>query len=233
MENLGFAAGSGWRRTPPARSRARSRRAPRVGPRFRAKPWSSPWLLLGAARRLRLCRPVRSGPLVRLAQRKRTNHRRAPPIDEIRSGPPPRPKPPETDGTVSPPMKPKIDRHARDFHRSMFVHFRSNVRFSARRASRSHALGGPSVGHRVFRRRAIDPRVRNPSLALRARIHTPTRRPLLNPYPRSARGPLASTSRRLDCRRPSPGGVEAPPRESTRARATPNTPPARPAARSS
>lgn len=98
----------------------------------------------------------------------------------------------------------------------------------------SRALGGPSVGHRVFRRRAIDPRVRNPSRALRAIIHTPIRRPhLVNPYPRSARGPLASTSRRLDCRRPPPGGVEAPPRESTRARATPNTPPARPAARSS
>ena len=147
LENLGFAAGSGWRRTPPARSRARSRRAPRVGPRFRAKPWSSPWLLLGAARRLRLCRPVRSGPLVRLAQRKRTNHRRAPPIEEIRSGPPPRPKPPETDGTVSPPMKPKLDRHARDFHRSMFIHFRSNVRFSARRASLARSrrtLGRPS-----------------------------------------------------------------------------------------
>lgn len=45
----------------------------------------------------------------------------------------------ETDGTVSPPMKPNIDRYARDFHRSMFVHFRSNVRFSARRASLSRS----------------------------------------------------------------------------------------------
>ena len=209
----------------------RSRRAPRVGPRFRAKPWSSPWLLPGAARRLRLCRTARSGPLVRLA-RKTTNHRRAAPDPEIRSGPRRRPIPPETDGTFRlDEIKPRTIRarvssiNVRSFPIKCVFH-------GALRLPR-RALSRPSVGHRVIRRPVTHPRFRNPSRAFRAIDQTPHRRPVLNPSPRSARDPLASTSQRPDCRRPPPGGVEAPPCESTRARATPNTPPARPAARSS
>ena len=100
------------------------------------------------------------------------------------------------------------------------------------------ALGGPSVGHPIpsFVAERSTLALEHPHARFARSstiVHTPTPRPILNPFPRSARGPLASTSRRLDCRRPPPGGVEAPPRESTRARATPNTPPARPAARSS
>ena len=230
----GSPRGSGWRRTAPARSRMRSRRAPRVGPRFRAKPWSSPWLLPGAARRLRLCRTARSGPLVRLA-RKTTNHRRAAPIPKILSGPRRRPIPPETDGTFRlDEIQPRTIRarvssiNVRSFPIKCVFHGLSVApRLKLCFCSR------PSVGHRVIRRPATHPRFRNPSRAFRAIDQTPHRRPVLNPSPRSTQH-HRSTSRRPDCRRRPPRRCRmVPPRESNRARATPNTPPARPAARSS
>ena len=151
---------------------------------------------------------------------------------KILSGPRRRPIPPETDGTFRlDEIQPRTIRarvssiNVRSFPIKCVFH-------GALRLPRC-ALSRPSVGHRVIRRPATHPRFRNPSRAFRAIDQTPHRRPVLNPSPRSARDPLASTSRRPDCRRPPPGGVEAPPRESNRARATPNTPPARPAARSS